>query len=127
MNNNIFEYATRNKLRFPFKGTISVEDLWDMTPENLDTVYTVLVREQNKLGEESLINNRSVESTELDIKIAIVKYIFNVKKEERIAREAEHERNVQRQRILSIIADKQDDALKSMSIEELTAKLNDLK
>jgi hypothetical protein len=127
MDNNIFEYATRNKLRFPFKGTISVEDLWDMTPENLDTVYTVLVREQNKLGEESLINNRSVESTELDIKIAIVKYIFNVKKEERIAREAEHERNVQRQRILSIIADKQDDALKSMSIEELTAKLNDLK
>lgn len=127
MDNNIFEYATRNKLRFPFKGTISVEDLWDMTPENLDTVYTALVREQNGLGEESLINDRSAESTELDIKIAIVKYIFNVKKEERIAREAEHRRNAQRQRILSIIADKQDDALKSMSVEELTAKLNDLK
>lgn len=127
MDNNIFEYATRNKIRFPFKGNVTVEDLWDMSPENLDTVYTVLVREQNKLGEESLINDRSAESTELDIKITIVKYIFNVKKEERIAREAEHERNVQRQRILSIIADKQDDALKSMSIEELTAKLAELK
>ena len=124
---NIFEYATRNKLRFPFKGTISVEDLWDMTPENLDTVYSALVREQNKLGEESLINDRSVESTELDIKITIVKYIFNVKKDERIAREAEYERNAQRQRILSIIADKKDDELKSMTIEELTAKLNNLK
>ena len=38
----IFEYATRNKIRFPFKGMISVEDLWELTPTNLDTIYKTL-------------------------------------------------------------------------------------
>ena len=39
---NIFEYAVRNKIRFPFKGMISSEDLWDLTLENLDSIYKTL-------------------------------------------------------------------------------------
>ena len=36
------------------------------------------------------------------------------------------ERSAQKQRILGIIADKQDAELKNMSVEELQAKLNEL-
>ena len=35
MNTNMFEVATRNKFRFPFKGLISVEDLWELSVDNL--------------------------------------------------------------------------------------------
>ena len=31
---NVFEIATRKKYRFPFKGMITVEDLWDLSLQN---------------------------------------------------------------------------------------------
>lgn len=124
--NEIFEYATRHKLRFAFKGVLSVEDLWDLNPESLDNIYTTLVREQRKHADDSLLTSKSDEDTELLVKIDIVRYIFETKESERKAREAEAERSAQKQRILGIIADKQDAELKNMSVEELQAKLNEL-
>ena len=42
MNTNIFELATREKYRFPYKGMISVEELWDLDIPELDRVYKSL-------------------------------------------------------------------------------------
>ena len=42
MSTNMFEIAARNKFRFPFKGMISTEDLWDLSVENLDNVFKTL-------------------------------------------------------------------------------------
>ena len=39
---NIFEAATRYKYRFPFKGMISVEDLWDLKLQDLDSVFKLM-------------------------------------------------------------------------------------
>ena len=36
---NIFERAVREKTRFAFKGSIGVEELWDLSLTNLDTIY----------------------------------------------------------------------------------------
>lgn len=46
---NIFEFATRNKVRFSFKGLISVEDLWDLSLTNLDSIYKELNKSQSSL------------------------------------------------------------------------------
>ena len=36
---NLFEMATRNKMRFSStKGELSVEDLWDLSDKDLDVV-----------------------------------------------------------------------------------------
>ena len=48
---NIFEAATKEKYRFPFKGMISVEDLWDLKLQDLDSVFKSL-NKQKKQNEE---------------------------------------------------------------------------
>ena len=84
-NEKMFEMATREKFRFPFRGSVSVEDLWDLTPENLDAVFKALNSQRKKANEESLLATPTSEDTVLDTMIAIVKYIVNVKLEERRA------------------------------------------
>ena len=79
----LFEVATRNKFRFAFKGMISVEDLWDLKVEQLDVVYKNLMEEIKKASEESLLKTKSKDQEELEVKINIVKYIVEVKLEER--------------------------------------------
>ena len=70
---NIFEYAVRNKLRFPFRGMLSVEDLWDLRVEDLDKVFKVLNAQVKEQKEESLLDKKSKEDAVLDIQIEIIK------------------------------------------------------
>lgn len=84
---NLFESATRSKMRFPFKGMISVEDLWDLSLTNLDSVFKSLNAEVKKFEEESLLHTKSKEDEEISNKIEIVKYIVNVKLNEKKKRE----------------------------------------
>ena len=121
----MFEFAVRNKLRFPFKGSISVEDLWDLNTKSLDTVFKALNSQIKQASEESLMTTKTKEDEILDIQVAIVKYIFNVKTAEAAARLHEQESKERKQKIMSIIASKQDEALHSKSIEELQAMLDE--
>lgn len=125
MEKNIFALATRCKFRFPFKGNISVEDLWDLSVENLDTVYKTLKKRLKDNCEDSLLNTKDARETTVENMLAIVQYIFDVKVAEAEARCAENEKRAKKQRIAAIIADKQDQALVNMSIEELQAMLNE--
>src|SRR5690554_1046896 len=123
---NIFEIATKNKLRFPFKGHISVEDLWDLSIENLDNIYKTLKSQQKKVNEESLLNTKTKEDKELDVKIEIVKHIFNVKIEEKQAALKAKENREKKQRILEILAAREYETIKNKSTEELREMLNEL-
>lgn len=125
MNANIFELATREKYRFPYKGMISVEDLWDLDIPELDRVYKNLNKESKVSDEESLIEIKSVNVT-LNTKIEIVKYIFEVKRAEEEQRTNQLNNARQRQHILEILAKKQDESLQNLSEDELLKKLEEL-
>lgn len=125
-NEKMFEMATREKFRFPFRGSVSVEDLWDLTPENLDAVFKALNSQRKKANEESLLATPTSEDTALDTMIAIVKYIVNVKLEERRAIIEAKAKKEQKQKIMSILNAKQDEALQNKSIEELQAMLDNI-
>ena len=124
--NDLFVMATRRKFRFPFKGMVSVEDLWDLTVKNLDTIFKALKAEARQANEESLLTTKSVADAELDAKIEIIKYIVMVKQEEAANREQLAANREQMRRIDEIIAAKQDQALQDKSIEELLALRNSL-
>ena len=124
--NKMFEVAVRNKFRFPFKGVISVEDLWDLSVQQLDGIFKTLKSQEKKAQEESLLDTRTPEDEALKTKIDIIQYIVTVKLDE--AKQAEHakENRDQKQKILGILAEKQDADLRSKTPEELQAMLNQL-
>ena len=122
----MFEYATRNKVRFPFKGLISAEDLWDLSLTNLDSIYKTLNKQVKQSEEESLLNTKTTVDKELDIQIAIVKHIVAVKLAEQEAREKASAKKAQKQKIMAIIASKQDEALQNSSVEDLQKMLDEL-
>lgn len=117
--NNIFEFAIRNKLRFPFKGMISTEDLWDLSLESLDSIYKTLNAQKKETQEESLLQKETKENKELTAKIEIVKYVVTTKQEEIDARKQLVAKAAEKQRIMELIDQKKNEELSGKSLEEL--------
>lgn len=121
----LFESATRNKIRFGYRGMISTEDLWDLGVEELDGIYKNLMAEKKDSETESLLSEKRANPI-LETKIEIVKYIFGVKIEEAKAAEQRAENAAKKQKILAILARKQDAELENKSAEELEKLIADL-
>lgn len=123
---NVFEIATRNKYRFPYRGQISVEDMWDLSVSELDKIFKTLNKQVKTAQEESLLETKTKEDETIENQIAIVRHIVSVKQKEANDRLREKERKAQKQRIMEIMADKEAEALKSKSPEELRKMLEEL-
>ncbi len=129
----MFEKATRSKLRFDTTvGALSVEDLWDLPLTsnrryaNLDDVARALHRQLKNDEDVSFVEKDRKSDETIQLKFDIVRYVIDVRLAERAA-EAEKQANAARkQKLLSFIADKEDDDLRSMSIEDLRAAVNAL-
>ena len=126
MDQNIFELASRMKIRFAYRGMITVEDLWDLSVQELDRIFQKLNKALKESKEESLLSPQAKEDSELAIAVAIVRHIVEVKLAEAAIALAAVERKAKKQKILEILADKQDDSLRNMSQEDLTKMLEDL-
>lgn len=122
----MFETAVRSKFRFPFRGLISVEDLWDLSVESLDLIFKQLNSQIKQVKEESLLGSKTQEDKELEMKIDIIKYIVSTKLEESELKAKAREVKAQKQKIMEILSAKQDEALENKSVEELTKMLNEL-
>ncbi len=125
MENNIFEYAVRNKLRFPYKGTISTEDLWDLPVTELDKIYKVLNKKNKTNEEESLLSISSVDMNTL-VSIDIIKYIVNYKLKKKEENEQAKKRSEDRQLIMDIVEKKRKQSLEDKTEEELLKMLNNM-
>ena len=123
--NDLFILATRKRYRFPYKGLISVEDLWQLGLDELDGIYKTLNKTIKNTEDPGLLEENKTDESLLNA-IEIVKYIFSVKKEEADKRKLEAEMAAKRKRILEIMARKQDEALENMSEEELQKMLEEL-
>lgn len=120
----LFKLAAKEKYRFPFRGNISVEDLFDLTTSQLDVVYKEL-KSQVKESSDSLLKEVSTEDKELKNKIEIVKTIFEDKKTEAVQKEQALAEKQRKERIKELIAQKKDQDLVDKSIEELEAMLGE--
>ena len=122
---SIFEIASKGKFRFPYNGSITVEDLFDLNKNQLNSVYRTL-KSMVKSEEVTLLEVPTKEDEELSVKIEIVESIFNTKVVvENMALQAK-ETHAKKQKIMEIIGKKQDQTLEDTSVEELQKMLNEL-
>jgi frataxin-like iron-binding protein CyaY len=123
---NIYEKAIREKLRFDYKGLLTVEDLWDLDVKELDKLFKVLNSQKKEISEESLLDTKTNEDNILDTKIEIIKHIVFNKQEEKKILKLRAENKEKKERLKEILAKKQDSELENLSAEELQEMLKEL-
>lgn len=123
----MFDKATRIKLRFSTdRGTLSVEDVWDLNLTQLNTLAKSLNRKNKEAAEEDFLSTKSEVDTLDKLRFDIVIYILETKKAENVARDEAKNKKAKREEIMTIIQQKQVEAQKGKSIEELMKELDAL-
>lgn len=122
----MFEKALRLKLRFMYNGQISTEDLWDLSLAALDTIYKQVNANLQALNQDSLLQKRTKESELNELRLEIVKHVFMTKQAEAAARADAAEKRAKKQKLMELVAQKQDEVLMSKSVDELNALIAEM-
>lgn len=128
----MFEKASRTKLRFDTpKGLLATEDLWDLPltsttgKANLDDLARDIYKsiKGSEEGVSFVAPEPSVKNDAEKLRFEIVKYVIATKLAENDAAKKSRERGEQKQRLLALIAEKEDQALAWKSLDELRAQV----
>jgi hypothetical protein len=127
---NLFEYATRNKLRWDSaKGELSVEELWGLPLDGKDGIRSLnaigkAVNAQLKAtAEEDFVNPANKGTEELTVKLEIVKHIINVRQTENTAKAKREEDRKMLAKLMEIRENKATEKLHAMSVEDLDSMI----
>ena len=126
--NNIFEKASRAKLRFPTpRGNLSVEQLWDLPLDkgevNLyNLAQDLLTQVTDKPAEKLSFFSKTVTVDETaELRFEIIKHIVTARVAEAEANQNEAIKRSQKAELDALIAAKKAEAKQSLSLEELEA------
>lgn len=126
---NIFEYATRNKLRFAsIRGELTVEQLWDVPLRSRDDFnLNAIAKAANKVLKETEENfvetTKTVESTRREAAMEIVKYVIDTKLAEEAVAKTRAANRLEKEKLLAILAEKQDGKLSELTEKELQKRI----
>ena len=128
---NLFEQASRRKLRFTTSsGQISVEDLWDLPLQgkslSLDSIAIQLHKQVSDETNMSFVTQKSTASADNQLRFDVVKHIIDVKLAERDARAESAARAEKRKQLTEALERRQAAALESKTEAELLAELKAL-
>lgn len=129
---NVIEQAVRQKLRFEStKGHLTVEQLFDLpftskSGCDLQTVASQCNQELKALGEEDFVGASKPANSLAQLKLDVVKHVIAVKKVEADMASQRSAKAAQKQKLLSLLAEKQDEELANKSPEELQAMIDAL-
>jgi len=122
----MYKEASRVGLRFNCdRGVVTTEDLWNLPETELDEIYRELSSMKRSSESDSLLEANETEDKTLELKLGIVKDVFETKREERDAAKRRTASRMRKQRILEIIHNKKDADLQDKTLEELEAMLDE--
>ena len=123
----MYKEASKMKLRFvTVKGNLSVEDLWDLSLTALDKMAVAIDEQISKNPKKSFISESTPEDKVSKLKLDILKDIINTKLEEKAKKDSEKQKISERNKLLEILAKKEEASLENLSIEELKKKISEL-
>tara|TARA_R110000851_G_scaffold71614_1_gene159177 strand:- start:70 stop:435 length:366 start_codon:yes stop_codon:yes gene_type:complete len=116
----MYKKAAKQKLRFiSERGNVTTEQLFDLTVEELDCIAVKLQEEYSTSGKKSFLLTKSVKNRAIKLRFDIVIDVLNTKLEQAEKASNLAQSKAHNNKIDMLIAEKQDDNLKSMSIKEL--------
>jgi hypothetical protein len=122
----MYKEAAKQKLRFATsKGNLSVEQLWDLNLTDLDSLAVALETEHKESGKKSFLVTKSVKDKVAKLRFDIVLDVLTTKVEEAELAREKKDRKEKNQKILGLIAEKQDEGLKKKSVKELERMLEE--
>jgi len=120
----MYKDASKQGLRFNTQyGSLSVEQLWDVSVNDLDTLAVELEQEYKNSKGKSFIVKKTTKDKTIKLRFDIVLDVLTTKVEEADALRDAAGIKEHNQKILSLIASKQDESLSNLSIEELEKQL----
>ena len=124
---DIFAQASQQKLRFGTgKGQLSVEDLWDLSVQELNTAAIALDAQIATTGQQGYLRVKSTADTAITLRRDILVYIINEKLNQQDAAVANRSLTQQQKELAELIHAKKQQARANKSLEELEAEYNAL-
>jgi hypothetical protein len=127
---NIFEYATRSKLRFAsIRGELTVEQLWDVPLRarddfNLNAIAKGVSKLNKEVSEENFVETvRTAVHTRCAMALEIVKHVIETKLGEEKAAKDRAAKKQEKEQLLTILAEKQAGKLSELSVEDLQKRI----
>lgn len=128
---NIFERASRSKLRFSSPiGDLTTEQVWDLPltargdKPNLDSIARATNAELKGIAEESFVTEvPDPRRDELDLKLEILKHVIASKIAARAAAEKAAATAERKRKLLGALAAKEEAELAGMSREQIEAEI----
>jgi DNA-binding transcriptional MerR regulator len=124
----MYKTAQQLKLRFTTpKGNLSTEQLFDLNMSDLSVSIKVVkkILKKNDDDELSFLEDSKTVDVENQLRFDILKDVYLTKKRENEEARLAIEKKARKQKILQLIADKKDESLKNMSVEELEKMLDE--
>lgn len=119
-----FVKGTRDKVRFrTTKGNLTIEDAWDLSPEDIDPILVKIDEEVKSSATKSFIKVPTAANAEAKLKFEILKFILDVKLAEKEKAQKAKEKRVEKERLTEQLAKIQNKKLDGLTEEEVTARL----
>jgi hypothetical protein len=115
-----FKEASKQKLRFSTnRGSLTTEQLWDLSLTDLDALAVSLEEEHKESGKKSFLTTRSVKDKTAKLRFDVVLEVLSTKVEDTEAAREALENKEHNKKIIALIQDKKDESLKNKSIKQL--------
>lgn len=125
---DIYKLASRKQLRVSTtKGLLPVEQLWTLSLSSLSTIIRNVKKQLNGNEADSdlaFLDETKTVDTELQLTFDILKDIYQTKKTELDEERRAVEVKAQKEKLMSLLAKKQDEKFENMTEEQILAELS---